>query len=99
MRRGNQRSGMSRALAAIKGIFITCVATLIIFMGWFYIREEVLGNQDDLIAMMIQTIVCAGLLFVGCGASIVTAFSRDKSQSHEQNKPSSVIGNNQRKQD
>ncbi len=67
-------------------------------MTWFLIREEVFDNRDDLIALMVQMIVCAGLLFVGCGVSIVKAFSRDKSQSHEQNKPSAVSGKNQRKQ-
>jgi uncharacterized membrane protein YqgA involved in biofilm formation len=98
MQRPNQRSAMSRVLAAITGIAITCLSTFVIFMTWFYIREEVFGNRDDLIAMMIQMIVCAGLLFVGCGVSIVKAFSRDKSQSHEQNEPSAVSGKNQRKQ-
>jgi hypothetical protein len=67
-------------------------------MTWFFIREEVFGNRDDLIALMVQMIICAGLLFVGCGVSIVKAFSRDKSQSHEQNEPSAVIGKNLKKQ-
>lgn len=82
----------------MKGIVVTCASTFVIFMTWFFIREEVFGNRDDLGALMIEMIVCAGLLFVGCGVSIVKAFSRDKSQSYEQNKPSAVSGSDQRKQ-
>lgn len=77
----DHRSAWSRVLAAIIGIVITCVATFVIFMTWFYIREEVLGNRDDLVAMAIQMLVCAGLLFVGCGASIVHAIIGDRGQS------------------
>lgn len=99
MNPSNQRGPSDRALAAVKGIVITCVATFVICMTWFIIREEAFGNKDDLGALMIQMIVCAGLLFVGCGVSIVKAFNSDKNQSHEQNKSPAVSGNNQRKQD
>lgn len=76
----DHRIAWSRVLAAILGIVITCVATFVIFMTWFYIREEVLGNRDDLVAMAIQMLVCAGLLFVGCGTSIAYAVVDDSAR-------------------
>lgn len=70
----DQKGVSSKLLKALAGIGITCLSTFGIWVIWFYIREEVMGNRDDLIALGVQTIICAALLVVGCGASIVYAF-------------------------
>lgn len=80
MKPSNQRGPSDRAMAAMKGIVLTCLTTFVVFMIWFLIREEVLGNRDDIIALLVQTIVCAGLLFVGCGASIAYAIIGNRDQ-------------------
>jgi|GEM_PF-5324699 len=81
MRERRQKNLGRKLLTACVGIIATCLITVLIFFAWFYIREVVFRDEDNLIAMSVQMIVCAGLLFVGCGASIVYAFIGDRDKS------------------
>ena len=84
-------------MEAVIGIVITFAVTFFIFMTWFFIREEVFHNRDNLVAMMVQMIVCAALLFAGSVISIVRAFVCDKNQSLEQKQSPTGADGDQRK--
>ena len=42
-------------------------------MGWFFFREVIMGNQDNLFAFMIQSVVCMALFVIGAVISVVCA--------------------------
>jgi len=74
MKSTTHRLSLGKAVGiAFGGIILSALVTAIIFMGWFFFREVVMGNQDDLIALMIQSVACLALFVIGVIASVACA--------------------------
>lgn len=65
-----QKHVWKKIAGAIKGMIISCLLAFFTFMGWFVYADDV----DNVFLFTLQVIVCAGLLLIGCVASIVLAF-------------------------
>jgi len=74
MKSTTHRLSVGKAIGlALGGIILSAVVTAIIFMGWFFFREVIMGNQDNLFAFMIQSVVCMALFVIGSLTSVVCA--------------------------
>jgi hypothetical protein len=58
---------------AFCGVILSGIVTLAVWLAWFFFREVVMGNQDDLIALMIQSVACLALFVIGIITSVVCA--------------------------
>jgi protein-S-isoprenylcysteine O-methyltransferase Ste14 len=74
MKNTTHRLSLGKAIGvALGGIIISGVVTLAVWVAWFFSREVIMGNQDNLIALMIQSVACLALFLIGVITSVVCA--------------------------